>query len=31
MKNLDEDLDLSDEVREKIYEGNAKRMLRLRL
>ena len=31
IKNLDEDLDLSDEVRQQIYEGNAKRMLRLDL
>lgn len=31
IKNLDEDLDLSDEVRRQIYEGNAKRMMKLKL
>lgn len=31
IKNLDEDLDLDPDVLDKIYEGNARKMLRLRL
>ncbi len=31
IKNLDEDLDLTDEVRARIYEGNARQMMRLKV